>query len=148
MAYPPHTPFVRLCLLLSFSQFAFGAALPMKRADAQVTGRGTVYTGTQADNQDVFLGMTLLPMLCAIPHNSSGVPYAQPPTGDLRFRKPVAVTPGPTVNAQNFGPRCLQWFPTNDASEDCLTLNIWRPRDVTGLLPVMIWICEFPSSLA
>ncbi|QRV90083.1 carbohydrate esterase family 10 protein [Ceratobasidium sp. AG-Ba] len=108
---------------------AIGAVLPWKPADVQVTASGTVYTGTQSDGQDLFLG----------------IPYAQPPVGDLRFRRPVAATPGPAVNAQSFGPRCLQWFAASDASEDCLTLNIWRPQGATGSLPVMIWICESSS---
>ncbi|KAG8732263.1 hypothetical protein FRC10_001044, partial [Ceratobasidium sp. 414] len=110
-------------------QVTFGAALPVKRAGVQVAAGGTVYTGTQASGQDKFLG----------------IPYAQPPVGNLRFRRPVSATPGPVVNAQNFGPRCLQWFPASDASEDCLTLNVWRPQGATGPLPVMIWICESSS---
>ena len=74
-----------------------------------------------------------------------GIPYAQPPVGNLRFRRPVPVTPSPTVDAQNYGPRCLQSTVTNDASEDCLTLSIWRPQGVPGPLPVMLWICESRS---
>ncbi|KAG8693637.1 hypothetical protein FRC09_010384 [Ceratobasidium sp. 395] len=108
----------------SFFQAVFGATLPVKRADVQVTAGGTVYTGVQANGQDKFLG----------------IPYAKPPVGNLRFRRPVVATPGPAVNAQAFGPRCLQWQSASDASEDCLTLNIWRPQNVTGPLPVMIWI--------
>ncbi|KAL5634742.1 hypothetical protein ACGC1H_002695 [Rhizoctonia solani] len=69
-----------------------------------------------------------------------GIPYAQPPVGDLRFRKPIAFTSNGTINAQNYGPRCLQSTIANDASEDCLSLNIWRPQEVTEPLPVMVWI--------
>ena len=69
-----------------------------------------------------------------------GIPYAAPPVGDLRWR-----TPQPAKNwrgvrdATKFGPECMQ---TDDVpkSEDCLTLNIWRPAGVTGSLPVMVWI--------
>ncbi|KAG8707537.1 hypothetical protein FRC08_000433 [Ceratobasidium sp. 394] len=111
-------------LLVTAFQATSGAILPAKRADVQVTAGKTVYIGTQANGQDKFLG----------------IPYAQPPVGNLRFRRPVAVTPGPTVNAQNFGSRCLQWLSASDASEDCLTLNVWRPQGATGPLPVMIWI--------
>ncbi|CAE6423129.1 unnamed protein product, partial [Rhizoctonia solani] len=68
------------------------------------------------------------------------IPYAQPPIGNLRFRKPVAFTPNGTINAQNYGPRCLQSTIVVDASEDCLTLNIWRPHEMTEPLPVMVWI--------
>ncbi|KAG8680520.1 hypothetical protein FRC09_018173, partial [Ceratobasidium sp. 395] len=103
----------------SFFQAAFGATLPVKRADVQVTAGGTVYTGVQANGQDKFLG----------------IPYAKPPVGNLRFRRPVVATPGPAVNAQAFGPKCLQWQSDPNASEGCLTLNIWRPQNVTGPLP-------------
>ncbi|KAG9128094.1 hypothetical protein FRC07_004988 [Ceratobasidium sp. 392] len=111
-------------LFFAFVQVAVGGILPVKRADVQVTAGGTVYTGTQLNGQDKFLG----------------IPYAQPPVGNLRFRRPVAATSGPAVNAQNFGPKCLQFKSDLAASEDCLTLNIWRPQGATGSLPVMIWI--------
>ncbi|KDN48742.1 hypothetical protein RSAG8_02729, partial [Rhizoctonia solani AG-8 WAC10335] len=112
-------------LVLAHSQLVWGYALPVKRAgEVRVQTNGASYVGNQTDAQDVFLG----------------IPYAQPPVGDLRFRKPVAFTPNGTINAQNYGPRCLQSTIANDASEDCLTLNIWRPHEVTEPLPVMVWI--------
>ncbi|KAG8762696.1 hypothetical protein FRC11_008011 [Ceratobasidium sp. 423] len=112
-------------LVLAHAQFVRSYALPVKRAgEVRVLANGATYVGNQTDAQDVFLG----------------IPYAQPPLGDLRFRKPVAFTPNGTINAQNYGPRCLQSTIVNDASEDCLTLNIWRPHGVTEPLPVMIWI--------
>ncbi|KAF8596270.1 Carboxylesterase [Ceratobasidium sp. AG-I] len=116
--------FSRICLVLVCAWIPLGNALPTTYAGVQVTGGGTTYIGTQANGQDVFLG----------------IPYAQPPVGNLRFRKPIPVAPGPTVDAQNYGPRCLQSTMTDDASEDCLTLSIWRPQGVTGPLPVMLWI--------
>jgi para-nitrobenzyl esterase len=70
-----------------------------------------------------------------------GIPYAQPPVGALRWRAPQPVTAWDGVlDASAFGPACMQ---TDDLpkSEDCLTLNIWRPAATTPApLPVMVWI--------
>ncbi|KAK7107007.1 hypothetical protein V1264_014997 [Littorina saxatilis] len=73
-----------------------------------------------------------------------GVPYAQPPLNQLRFRNPVAVRPWSTpLDASRFGPACPQpgWAGTD---EDCLYLNIYVTANDTfnssGLKPVMIWI--------
>lgn len=79
-----------------------------------------------------------------------GIPYAQPPIGNLRFRKPRPFTffKHP-FNASEYGPGCLQnkflmssWLPgRNYLSEDCLTLNIFQPNNGRpGLKSVMIWI--------
>lgn len=78
-----------------------------------------------------------------------GVPYAQAPVGPLRWRapQPPQASPG-VVEATAFGPASLQtvagyvnWiYPQPDAmSEDCLTLNIWRPED-GDRLPVLVWL--------
>jgi para-nitrobenzyl esterase len=68
------------------------------------------------------------------------IPYAAPPVGDLRWRMPQPVKSWQTVlPADKFGPACMQ---ADDVpkSEDCLTLNVWRPTGSTGPLPVMVWI--------
>ena len=69
-----------------------------------------------------------------------GIPYTQPPVGTLRWRAPQPVKHWRGVrDATKFGPECVQ--PDNvPKSEDCLTLNVWRPAAVTGPLPVMVWI--------
>ncbi|CAE7069209.1 unnamed protein product [Rhizoctonia solani] len=73
-----------------------------------------------------------------------GIPFAQPPIGSLRFRPPVPWIPGDTteVNATNYGASCEQTIQSssNPTSEDCLTLNIWKPTNITGELPVMVYI--------
>src|SRR5258705_7574272 len=60
-----------------------------------------------------------------------GIPYAKPPTGDLRFRptQPAERWPGILV-ADRFGSVCPQIAGANkvEGSEDCLTLNIWTPH--------------------
>ena len=79
-----------------------------------------------------------------------GIPFAQPPVGDLRWRAPQPATPWQgTRMAEEYGRACMQ--PTtiqiDDAgelgpvSEDCLYLNVWTPNlDAAAKLPVMVWI--------
>ncbi|KAJ7127849.1 esterase 1 [Mycena epipterygia] len=71
-----------------------------------------------------------------------GIPYAEPPVGGLRFKPPVLMhgLNTATFNATQFGQACLQ--PGIPSSEDCLTVNIFRPEGVaeTAALPVMAWI--------
>jgi para-nitrobenzyl esterase len=82
-----------------------------------------------------------------------GIPYAQPPLEDLRWRPPQPVGKWKKVLfARDFGPHCLQSggypdmvFHDSGASEDCLTLNAWAPFNAkpdrkSPLLPVMVWI--------
>ncbi len=69
-----------------------------------------------------------------------GIPYAAPPVHDLRWRLPQPVTPWPGVRAaEAFGPSCMQPDKV-PKSEDCLTLNVWRPAAASAPLPVMVWI--------
>ena len=80
-----------------------------------------------------------------------GIPYAEPPVGDLRWRppRPKAKWSG-FRNAQQFGPACPQSpdspvmmiGPVGASSEDCLTLNVWKPATALSddRLPVMVWI--------
>jgi para-nitrobenzyl esterase len=78
-----------------------------------------------------------------------GIPYAAPPVDDLRWRapEPAAGWDG-VLEAQDYGPACLQGPPTalgsapeeiTDSDEDCLTLNVHRPRGAESL-PVMVWV--------
>lgn len=69
-----------------------------------------------------------------------GIPYADPPVGNLRWRNPQPMRPWSEVRpADKFGPACLQ-ADNVPKSEDCLTLNVWRPAAASAALPVMIWI--------
>ncbi|KAJ3545410.1 hypothetical protein NM688_g5628 [Phlebia brevispora] len=75
-----------------------------------------------------------------------GIPFAQPPVGNLRFKAPVAITRASAVlqNATTFGNACPQ-APSDSLgapqSEDCLFLNVWRPVGTTAedKLPVLVW---------
>lgn len=79
-----------------------------------------------------------------------GLPYAAPPTGDLRWKapQPAAKWSGER-DASKFAPHCAQnhvfddmVFQDNGPSEDCLYLNVYAPAtaDAKSKLPVMFWI--------
>jgi para-nitrobenzyl esterase len=68
-----------------------------------------------------------------------GIPYAAPPVGPLRWRAPQAPAAWNGVReATSFGPACMQPGAAYTKSEDCLTLNVWAPRDAHSR-PVMVW---------
>jgi len=74
-----------------------------------------------------------------------GIPYAKPPVGELRWKRPQAPEGWSTPrDATKYGKRCAQLDSAvlmNPASEDedCLYLNVWAPNDARDL-PVMVWI--------
>lgn len=90
-----------------------------------------------------------------------GLPYAQPPVGSLRWKAPRLPQPWIAVRkADAYGSPCMQmgsiygpppagkpWGPDNATtfgkpvgSEDCLTLNIWKPAGEGAPLPVIVFI--------
>ncbi len=78
-----------------------------------------------------------------------GIPYAEPPVGNLRWAPPQpAAKWHDTLAAKDFGPHCVQSgiypdmiFHDPGSNEDCLTLNVWTPTNAKpGSLPVMVWI--------
>ncbi|MBC2665488.1 carboxylesterase family protein [Novosphingobium flavum] len=82
-----------------------------------------------------------------------GIPYAAPPTGQRRWREPLPVSPWQGHrDATRPGPACYQalagaWGPYTaefvagaPISEDCLTLNIWKPAGGRRGLPVLVFI--------
>jgi para-nitrobenzyl esterase len=91
-----------------------------------------------------------------------GVPFAEPPVGDLRWRAPQPLsTKIEKRDVTEFAPACVQsmrildWYRSLAVelggsadyyedlaiSEDCLYLNIWTPAlEDTAKLPVMIWV--------
>ena len=79
-----------------------------------------------------------------------GVPYAEAPVGDSRWRAPVAKASWEgTRSATTFGPACWQRLTPEssiytrgdlDRDEDCLYLNVWTAAaDATESRPVMVW---------
>ncbi|WP_334180701.1 carboxylesterase/lipase family protein [Pseudomonas nitroreducens] len=88
-----------------------------------------------------------------------GIPYAEPPIGELRFRPPVPPRSWNGVRcAKNFGSAASQLFDETEGeyaefsdeapvagvpwvgSEDCLTLNVWTPDPDAPEKPVVVWI--------
>ncbi|MBA5687032.1 carboxylesterase family protein [Duganella sp. LX47W] len=78
-----------------------------------------------------------------------GIPYAAPPVGNLRWRKPQPAPAWRGVRrAEHYGHDCMQQPFDGDAAplgttpaEDCLVLNVWRPLAASARpLPVMVWI--------
>jgi carboxylesterase type B len=95
----------------------------------------------------------------------SGIPFAQPPVGNLRLRPPQPLTSSlGTIKAVGIPAACPQFFFDDDAQfptgvlglllntplfqtvtnakEDCLTINVIRPAGTTkdSKLPVLFWI--------
>ena len=79
-----------------------------------------------------------------------GIPYAEPPVGNNRWRAPVAKTSWEdTRSATTFGPACWQRLTPESSiytrgdlgrDEDCLYLNVWTAAaDATEARPVMVW---------
>jgi para-nitrobenzyl esterase len=89
-----------------------------------------------------------------------GIPFAKAPVGALRWKAPVDPAPWTEPLAANrFGNACLQngriygpgsnntfdgtiatTLNTPVGSEDCLTLNIWRPSGDSANLPVIFFV--------
>ncbi|KAI0059490.1 carotenoid ester lipase precursor [Artomyces pyxidatus] len=96
-----------------------------------------------------------------------GIPFAQPPVGNLRFHLPKPNAPYTGIHdATGYGLACIQQssnatIPSNidpialqflelsassiqasDQSEDCLTINVMAPANASGSskLPVVAWI--------
>lgn len=84
-----------------------------------------------------------------------GIPFANPPLGDNRFRAPQPVKNWTEVKQTNQPPNCCMqtsdnmfgrfkgvemWNPNTNISEDCLYLNIWAPRTENASKPTLIWI--------
>ncbi|KAK6499462.1 hypothetical protein TWF506_004091 [Arthrobotrys conoides] len=74
-----------------------------------------------------------------------GIPYAQPPVGNLRFRPPQFLNTKRNVDASEYGNWCYgtgRESRGKPMSEDCLTLNVVRPVNINQFakLPVAVWI--------
>jgi len=88
-----------------------------------------------------------------------GIPYAQPPIGNLRWRAPQPVKAwSTTFDAIEYGNPCVQFSSPLAGvegengqvvgDEDCLSLNVWAPKSALSgsggsavkKLPVMYWI--------
>lgn len=83
-----------------------------------------------------------------------GIPYAAPPVGSNRWRKPRPVAAWletrpatrfghscwQAVSPQGFGPWTHEYVVAGDISEDCLFLNVWVPARRSTPRPVLVWV--------
>ena len=106
-----------------------GSGLAAPRSGLVVGTRSGLVRGRLADGVRVF----------------TGIPYAEPPIGPLRFKAPRpalswqgeldAARPAATP-PQNADPALP---PVAPISEDCLQINVWAPQE-QGPFPVFVWI--------
>ena len=122
-----------ICALAALAALAAGSAHAAGPAAGQARIDGGRVAGAVEDGVAAF----------------KGIPFAAPPTGDLRWRPPGPVKPWTGVlQATQYGHDCMQKpFPSDAAplgtepSEDCLVLNVWRPAAASkAKRPVMVWI--------
>ncbi|EIM84589.1 alpha/beta-hydrolase [Stereum hirsutum FP-91666 SS1] len=128
-------PSVSLSQLITFGALAYHVAsgsCQSSRPTATVTNGSVVGVELPTFNQDFF----------------GGIPYAQPPVGDLRLRHPLSINASFTngsFDASDYSPIC-PGHGSDDVGytlgEDCLTINVVRPSNVSAGadLPVMLWI--------
>ncbi|KAK7458144.1 hypothetical protein VKT23_010052 [Stygiomarasmius scandens] len=138
--------YLELLTIIVHAGFAIAAPL----AGPSVKLDSATVTGTSLQGIDRFLG----------------IPFAEPPTGNNRFRQPVPIPEYTTsFDASTMGPACPQQaitlplpdgIPTDIANfvintaygvafpddEDCLTINVVRPAGIAtdAKLPVVVWI--------
>lgn len=111
----------------------FVIAFAVSAADRVTTANGVLEgTGPQSSGVRIF----------------RGIPFAQPPVGDLRWKPPQPPANWSGVRqASQFSPSCMQHaifgdmnFRANGKSEDCLYLNVWTPaRSANEKLPVLVY---------
>jgi para-nitrobenzyl esterase len=110
-------------------------------------------TGTRQVNEDLVVNTTSGKVRGIIRNGGGaeflGIPFAQPPIGDLRWRDPQPVKPWKGVrDSSSFGAPCAQailggWNrrEAETGKEDCLFLNVITPEwPAKKPLPVMFWI--------
>ena len=130
---PKGCSFILLCTVWT-TVLAAPTQVPIPGAPIAIVRNGSYY-GVHNDHfyQDLFLG----------------VPFAQPPVGDLRLQVPQSLNQSWSGyhNATQYGYACYGYGEDtfigghNYVSEDCLTLNIVRPSGYEGQeLPVAVWI--------
>jgi carboxylesterase type B len=140
---------VSLITICAAAATVLAASSPTPATGPIVSLDSGLFTGTTANGTNKFLG----------------IPFAQPPVGDLRFRHPKPL--GPYVgnhNATAFGLSCpqqaanlslsglplatLEYLETLGTTstipigEDCLFINVVAPAQATSgsKLPVVVWI--------
>ncbi|KAH8023271.1 hypothetical protein HPB51_011714 [Rhipicephalus microplus] len=122
------------------------AAICLVIGDAEDTEN--VIRTTSGDVRGIICSTTTGPVLKFL-----GIPFAEPPVGELRFMKPTPKKPWAGVlNATSLPPMCPQvpirinsYFAVNSTdplSEDCLFLNVFKPvvNNDSASKPVVVYI--------
>ena len=124
--------------MMALCGLAVGLAVPAAADPVVRTDKGLI-RGKDAPGVDAFLG----------------IPFAQPPLGDLRWRDPQPVKSWHGVRAaMEFSASCMQEAPpaaspapytaefvtSSPISEDCLYLNIWTPKPARRARPVLVFV--------
>jgi para-nitrobenzyl esterase len=132
--------------ILSLSVFSLIISFSTKErsrfnAMDKITVEGGIITGTVSPKGDIQI--------------FKGIPFAAPPTGDLRWKAPqpvihwtgekkcVAFSASPMQNIPSpFGPWSEAWLiPKSPIGEDCLYLNVWTgAKSSKERKPVIVWI--------
>jgi len=125
MKYIASSVMIAICLVISTAAEAMPCTDPLDTTEGPIKGKVA-----RSDEACSWLG----------------VPFASPPVGELRLRAPVPPANRDWVlEADQYGFACPQvesimsGGEARGFDEDCLTLNIWKPRK-SGLFPVMVFI--------
>jgi para-nitrobenzyl esterase len=119
-------------LFLTLLSCMFIPAIAQKGAKPQVTTVNGTVEGVTDSGLHVFMG----------------IPFAQPPVGNLRWREPQPVKNWSGIyKADHFRAKAMQKnvfgdmvFRADGTSEDCLYLNVWTPAKQTkAKLPVLVY---------
>lgn len=153
----------RAVLLSLVSALALGACGGGAGDIASLDAKAAKGNGPPFANRPVH---TSLGLLAGVEDDGSGtlawkgIPFARPPVGDLRWKAPVDPEPWKGQRSvATFGNACIQngriygpglnnryddtiasTLNTPVGSEDCLTLNVWRPATRERDLPVIAFV--------
>ena len=139
-----HTPVVALALL---GGYAAGVAAQPRSPTATVDSGPLIGRATSPPDSNIIVNQFL------------GIPFAEPPVQDLRFRPPQSISPWHTpLEVQQQPDSCRQWLGTpgeardrglalfydesllGKEDEDCLYLNVYAPEGGQQNKPVLFWI--------
>lgn len=125
----------KIAFIIVFISFMFDSSFAQNNAFAVQT---TIENGIIEGNYDTKTGI----------QTYFGIPFAEPPVGELRWKAPQPVKNWKGVKiTKKFAPRPMQTVVFGDmnsrsdgVSEDCLYLNVWTPakRNTKGL-PVLLY---------